>query len=192
MPFADDIAPAISDAVCAGGRARVRRRGRPWPRRCRRGRWRARAASLAASGPPSSAWRRSSPPRSRRRRFSASRHRARRMQRRQRQDVLLRRGQQLGRRAVVQHLEARRDIGLEREEMQQPLAEGVDGLDLQPARRLDGAGEEPPRGARAVAAEGCCALDASRWRRRARRRPASPIRRGSRTPGSPCWRRPPW
>ena len=35
------------------------------------------------------------------------------------------------------------DVGLERELVQQPLAEGVDGLDLQPARRLQGAREEP-------------------------------------------------
>ncbi len=41
-----------------------------------------------------------------------------------------------GRRRVVHHPEARRDAGLQREPPQQFLAEGVDGLDLQPARRL--------------------------------------------------------
>ena len=39
-------------------------------------------------------------------------------------------------RGLVQHGEARRDIGLERKLVQQPRAEGVDGLHLQPARRL--------------------------------------------------------
>ena len=51
----------------------------------------------------------------------------------------------IGRLALVEHLEMPGDIGLERELLQQALAEGMDGLDLQPARRLQGAGEEPPR-----------------------------------------------
>jgi hypothetical protein len=49
-----------------------------------------------------------------------------------------------GRGAVVHHLEARRDPGLQREAPQQLLAEGVDGLDLQPARRLQRLGEQAP------------------------------------------------
>ena len=47
--------------------------------------------------------------------------------------------------ALVDHLEMRRDIGLERKELQKPLAEGVQCLDLEPARRLDRAGEQLPR-----------------------------------------------
>ena len=53
--------------------------------------------------------------------------------------------EQLRLRGLVQHGEARRDIGLERKLMQQPRAEGVDGLHLQPARRLQRRGEQPPR-----------------------------------------------
>ena len=47
--------------------------------------------------------------------------------------------------ALVEHLEMAGDIGLEGELVEEALAEGVDGLDLQPARRLQRAGEEPPR-----------------------------------------------
>ena len=47
--------------------------------------------------------------------------------------------------ALVEHGEARRHVGLERHEVQQPLAEGVDGVDLQSARRLHRAGEERAR-----------------------------------------------
>ena len=46
---------------------------------------------------------------------------------------------------LVEHGEARRDIGLERKLLQQPRAEGVDGLHLQPARRLERGREQPPR-----------------------------------------------
>ena len=44
--------------------------------------------------------------------------------------------------AVVEHGEARGHIGLERELLQQPRAQRVDGLHLQPARRLQRAGEQ--------------------------------------------------
>ena len=44
--------------------------------------------------------------------------------------------------AVLEHRELRRDAGLEREAAQQRVAEGVDRLDLQPARRLERAGEQ--------------------------------------------------
>ncbi len=47
--------------------------------------------------------------------------------------------------ALLGDAKPRRDIGLEREEMQQALAEGVDRLDLQAARRLDGAREQAAR-----------------------------------------------
>ena len=43
---------------------------------------------------------------------------------------------------VVEHGELRRDAGLQREAAQQALAEGVDRLDAQPARRLQRPGEE--------------------------------------------------
>ena len=46
---------------------------------------------------------------------------------------------------LVQHGETRRHIGLEGELVQQPGAEGVDGLHLQAARRLQRRGEQPPR-----------------------------------------------
>ncbi len=46
---------------------------------------------------------------------------------------------------VVSHLETRGNVGLEGKQVQQPLAEGVDRLDLQAAGRLYGAGEEPAR-----------------------------------------------
>ena len=52
--------------------------------------------------------------------------------------------QHLLRAALVGHFEARRHVGLEREEMQQALAKGVDRLDLEAAGRLDRTGEEAP------------------------------------------------
>ena len=60
-------------------------------------------------------------------------------------------------RGVVEHLEARRDIGLERKLVQQPRAEGVDGLHLQPARRLQRRREQPARARRAASASVACA-----------------------------------
>ena len=52
---------------------------------------------------------------------------------------------QLGAGALLQHLEARRDIRLERKLMQQPRAERMNGLHLQPARRVERLREQPPR-----------------------------------------------
>ena len=46
---------------------------------------------------------------------------------------------------LVEHLEAGRDVGLEREQVQQLGAEGVDGVDLQAARRLQRQREKLPR-----------------------------------------------
>ena len=46
---------------------------------------------------------------------------------------------------LFQHLEARGDVGLEREGLQQPRAERVDGLHLQAARRLQRLGEQLAR-----------------------------------------------
>ena len=47
--------------------------------------------------------------------------------------------------AVVEHGKPRRHVGLERELLQQPGAQRVDGLHLQPARRLQRAGEQLAR-----------------------------------------------
>ena len=68
---------------------------------------------------------------------------------------------------VVEDAELRRHPGLEREAAQQRLAEGVDRLDLQPAGRLQRAGEE---GAGAVEPVGRQRLG------RARRAPSSAAR----------------
>ena len=46
--------------------------------------------------------------------------------------------------ALVDDLEMGRDVGLEREKLQQPLAEGVQGLDFEAARGFDRAGEQLP------------------------------------------------
>ena len=46
---------------------------------------------------------------------------------------------------LFQHLEARRDVGLERKLLQEPRAEGVDGLHLQAAGRLQRLGEQLAR-----------------------------------------------
>jgi hypothetical protein len=56
----------------------------------------------------------------------------------------------LGGALVLEHLEARRDAGLEGEAAQQLFAEGVDGLDLQAAGGLQGAGEEAAGGGEVV------------------------------------------
>ena len=93
-------------------------------------------------------------------------------------------------RGLVEHGEARGDVGFERKLVQQLGAERVDGLHLQPARRFQRAGEQPPRQRppRASAPPST----ARRWRRRARHRQAWSSARAYRTPASPCWRRRPW
>ncbi len=53
--------------------------------------------------------------------------------------------QELRLRRVVEHLETRSDIGLERKLLQQPRAEGVNRLHLEAARRLQRNGEQSPR-----------------------------------------------
>ena len=92
---------------------------------------------------------------------------------------------------LFQHLEARRDVGLERKLLQQPRAEGVDGLHLQAAGRLQRLGEQL---ARPRASFGVDLLDAGRadFLCRALRRRAWSSAPAARTRGSPCWRRPPW
>ena len=64
---------------------------------------------------------------------------------RQPRQVLARLVRQGQGRLVLQHGEAGGDLGFDREAPQQLLAEGVDGLNLQPARRLQRLGEQPPR-----------------------------------------------
>ena len=54
-------------------------------------------------------------------------------------------GEQRGCRAVVKNGEMAGDIGFQRELMQQRLAEGVDRLDFQPARRFQRLGKQPAR-----------------------------------------------
>ena len=53
--------------------------------------------------------------------------------------------EQLRFRGLVEHGEARRHIGLERELVQELRAEGMDGLHLEPARRLERKSEQAPR-----------------------------------------------
>ena len=53
--------------------------------------------------------------------------------------------EKLGVLGVVEHVETRGDIGLERELMQELGAESVDGLHLQPAGRVERAREQAPR-----------------------------------------------
>ena len=100
-------------------------------------------------------------------------------------------GDEFGRLALVEHGEARRHVRLERHKVQEALAEGVDGLDLEAAGRLDGAGEEPPRQLH-LAALGALAFELRQLRDRAPARRASPSVRAARRRESPCWRRPPW
>ncbi len=52
---------------------------------------------------------------------------------------------QFARCLLVEHVERRRHAGLQRKARQHVLAEGVDGEDLQAARRLQRLGEQPPR-----------------------------------------------
>ena len=78
----------------------------------------------------------------------------------------------LGLEAVVEHRKARRHIGLERKLLQQPGAEGMDGLHLEAARRLQCGGEKPPRAGRALAGVDGGRCRSRAWPRRARRRRA--------------------
>ena len=94
-------------------------------------------------------------------------------------------------RGLVEHREARADIGLEGKLMQQPRAEGVDGLHLQPARRFQRRGEQPAR-ARALRRVGFARVDRVDLgveRGVVQRRPFA---RAAGRRGSPYWRRRPW
>ncbi len=95
------------------------------------------------------------------------------------------------RRRVVEHAEARGDIGFERKLVQQSCAKGVDGLHLQAARRLQRRGEQAARARRAAKDRACCPSRAG-CVRRVRCRRARPSRRACRRRGSPCLPRPPW
>ena len=46
---------------------------------------------------------------------------------------------------LAQQRKGRRDIGLQRKGVQQALGEGVNGLHLEPARRVERMGEKPAR-----------------------------------------------
>ena len=61
------------------------------------------------------------------------------------QRLLTRVGQQRAALNIVDDAKACGNIGLERKEMQNPFAEGMDRLDLQSAGRLHGAREKPAR-----------------------------------------------
>ena len=100
-------------------------------------------------------------------------------------------GQHLAALVLVEHREPRRHVGLERHQMQQPLAESVDGVDLEPARRFDRASKQRAGEAELSAARRV-RLRAPSIRRAGSRRPSSPIGRAIRRRGSPCWRPPPW
>ena len=92
---------------------------------------------------------------------------------------------------LVEHLEARGDVGLERKLMQKPRAEGVDGLHFQAARRLDRDARRagaPARGSRPTGVRPSAAI--AGIERRHRRARSIPTR--CRTRASPCWRRRPW
>ncbi len=67
--------------------------------------------------------------------------RARRVEQHAQADVV----QELRFRGVVEHVEACRHVGLERKLMEQPGAEGVNGLHLESAGRLEREREQPPR-----------------------------------------------
>ena len=92
-------------------------------------------------------------------------------------------GQQLAPLVLVEDGEARRHAGLQRKALQQPLAEGVDGLHLEAAGRLDGDGKELPRplhlGRRRRPVEQLGELGLA-----ARRRASSPTRQAARTRAS--------
>jgi hypothetical protein len=64
------------------------------------------------------------------------------------------RGEHLAALALVEHREAGRHVRLEGDEVQKALAEGVDGVDLEPARGLHRPGEEGARRPQAVASRG--------------------------------------
>ncbi len=53
--------------------------------------------------------------------------------------------EQFGFAKIIKHLKTPRHIGLEGEEVQQPFAKAVDRMNLQAARRLDGAREKTTR-----------------------------------------------
>ena len=92
---------------------------------------------------------------------------------------------------LVEDGEARRHAGLQRKALQQPLAEGVDGLHLEAARRLDGDGEQLPRPLRspALSAPGRAARRACL---ELARRASSPTRPAARTRASTSRPPRPW
>ena len=71
-----------------------------------------------------------------------------------RQHLLLGLAQQIGRGARLDHLEMRHDAGLEREALEQRLAEAVDGHDRQPGRQVEDLREQAARALQLAALAG--------------------------------------
>ncbi len=85
--------------------------------------------------------------------------------------------------ALVEHREMRRHLRFERKALQQPLAEAVDGVDLESAFGFERAGEQAPRGAQVLL------LGRAPHQRRERLRASSsldrrPVRQAPRAGGS--------
>ena len=95
--------------------------------------------------------------------------------------------------ALLDHGELRRDPGLEREAAQERLAEGVDRLDSQAPRGLEGAGEEGAGAGEPLGGQHRARL-AELGERVAQRGVAEhrPVRRGCGRAGSASRRPPPW
>ena len=80
--------------------------------------------------------------------------------------VVARLDHQRRRLALVDDLEMRRNVGLERKELQQPFAEGVQGLDFEAARGFDRPGEQlSGEGERRRSGPGSAGLDDPRGQR---------------------------
>ena len=93
---------------------------------------------------------------------------------------------------LVEHLEARRHAGLERKALEQRLAEGMDGEDVDAARRVEHAREQAARQRRCSAASGGAIdqlLDLLVQLGLLGQRPAAELRRPD---GCASRRRPPW
>ncbi len=90
-----------------------------------------------------------------------------------RNHVAARGGEQRRLHLRVEHFEMGRNVGLQRKLVQHRFAEGVDGLDLQPARCFQRLGEQAPRPAHGVAIGPATVqrLDPRRQFRVAKRRP---------------------
>ncbi len=93
--------------------------------------------------------------------------------------------------ALVEDLEVAGDIGLEGELVEEALAEGMDGLDLEAAGGLQGPGEKPA-GGRKLAESGAWPSSSAISLAQLRVGERGPVGRGWRRPAWPSRRRPPW